>query len=197
MSFCPVTGGKECFCETKPATKIGSALLVDAKAALRKLFSDHLFYTLLVINETVPHVEPSQPEFVKRLLQNPKDLGEFLTPIVGADKAKIVDQLFTEHLELAAATLGPLNAGDKKKIDAAVKAFFDQGERLAQGLSSLRPNKLSLVFAWDLVSQHNHFVVDLAVLRSEGKTKQQIKTFDRYFHHGLKFADVIYEALTS
>jgi hypothetical protein len=197
-TLCPVTGGKECFCEEKAATKLGSALLVDAKAALRNLFNDHLDYTFLAIIKTVPVVHDSQSVFLDRLLKNPGDMSEFLKPIIGAKISELVGDAFTKHLQKAAAVLVALNSGDQKKLDVAIDEFYAQGKnQLAAVLSSIRPNKLSLKYATELVSMHNEFVVELAVLQQEEKWEDQTHVLDRYRHHGLKFSDALYETLTS
>jgi hypothetical protein len=56
MSYCKITGEYPCKC------KHGASKVIvdydDVKLALRKLFTEHAWYTVLVINESVPVKQP-------------------------------------------------------------------------------------------------------------------------------------------
>jgi hypothetical protein len=196
--LCPITGDQHCKCKTNLAiTPLGRALLVDTKAAVRKVFTDHLVFTNWVIIESVPELTDSQPIIVNRLLENPKDIAVLLRSIIGNELARKVEELFTVHLKLAAAALTPLREGNSKALNKAVTEFLEQGKELAAGLHALNPEKLSLAYADKLVSEHNQFVVDIATTRQKGEAKKHVNLYDEYFHHGLGFADAIYETLTA
>jgi hypothetical protein len=195
-SFCPVTGDYPCKCDTKLAvTPMGTALMTDVKAALRKLFDDHVDYTNLVIMESVPMLNPYAKDFIGRLLKNPTDIANLLVQIKGVPLAAEIKEAFTEHLKLAAATLEPVRNGNGVATEA-VKKFKNQGNILAGALSKINPVKLPLTFSLQLVNEHNDFVVKLVTLRATKKPREFIETLDMYRKHAMMWADAIYEALT-
>lgn len=195
-SFCPVTGDYPCYCKSKLAVSpIGSALLVDIKSALRKLFTDHINYTNLVIITSLSRLESDNSDFVKRLLQNPIDIANLLAPIVGKQIAGDVRDGFTNHLTLANDILGHVRDGDKDSIAEAVNKFYEQGDVLSETLHNINTNKLPLETLYHMIRQHNEFVIKLAILRAEGQMEEYIQTFDTYYKHGLSLSDAICEAL--
>lgn len=205
--FCPITGDYPCKCPRKTsASPLGSALRIDLKAAFRKLFTDHLVYTNLVIMESVPILQEDADSFVKRLLRNPIDIANLLQPIVGVELAKAIKDQFTEHLKLANSALTPVRNGDSAGIKAAVEKFYAQGELLAVSIHNLSPVKLPYELVRKLIREHNEFVVKLASIRGglngispeqrERKYEEYIDTYDQYFKHGMGLSDAIYEGLT-
>ena len=54
----------------------------------------------------------------KRLLQNPKDFAKLLTPIYGIKVARRFEELFTQHLTIAADFLDAAKKGEVSKADA-------------------------------------------------------------------------------
>lgn len=205
--FCPITGEHPCKCPNKiSASDIGSALQVDLKGAVRKLFTDHINYTNLVIIQSVPVLQEDAGSFVERLLKNPIDIANLLLPIIGASLAANIKKQFTDHLVLANDALQYVRNGDSNGIRIAVDKFYSQGNLLSRAIHDLSPNKLKLDHVQKLIREHNEFVVALASMRGQlqartpKSTKDQIyknyiNTFDLYFKHGLGLADAIYEGL--
>lgn len=195
MNPCPITGGK-CTCKDKRATStMGQALLVDYKAALRKVFSDHAFYTSFLICESLPDKTGATKAVAKRLLENPNDISKLIEPVVGYELALPVKDEFTKHLKLAAATLEPLRIGNAGQVKVDVSKFLANGNDVARALSNLNPDKLPLSYVKELMKTHNNFVVKLATLRSKSQFEEYNHVLDDYYKHILMMSDCIYEAL--
>jgi len=196
--FCPVTGDYPCQCKDKLAvTEIGAALLTDMKAVLRKLFSDHVNYTSLVVRSSVPQELPEAAADVKRLLKNPIDIANLLVNVVGAPLATEIKDAFTQHLILANSALKPVREGNTAGVQRAVAQFYEQGNTLADSLSKLNPSKLPQDYVLKLIREHNEFVVKLATLRQQRKYEEYNETFDKYYKHMLALADAVAESLTA
>lgn len=198
MSLCPITGETPCKCRHKLSrTEFGNALLTDLKSSLRKLFSDHAWYTSWLIVESVPVLQPDNGVVAQRLLRNPDDIASLLSHIIGAEKARGVGTLFKNHLLLAAAALEPVRNGQTELVNAAVQKFYDQGNLVGAGLHQLNPHKLSQEYATAMMRQHNEYVVQLATLRQKQDYENYIVTLDAYYKHMLQFSDMVYETLTA
>src|SRR5437016_4835251 len=112
-TYCPVTGEVTCRCATK-TTKV-NGLLVDVRSALRKLFTDHAVYTERYIEKFFCN-NPTAKDTANRLLENQKDIGDFVAPIVGKQNGDMLTKLLTEHIMCAVAVLDALKK-DPKSID--------------------------------------------------------------------------------
>lgn len=194
MHLCPVTG-KECSCPMTGRTDVGNAMLMDYKSALRSVLTDHAVYTSLLIIESLPVNQPDSQFVAERLLKNPKDIRNLVEPIIGEAKGKVVEDLFTEHLTLAAGCLTYIRNGDNNEVQNYINKFFANGEQIAAALSSLNPAKLDYETAKTTMYEHNKFVVELAMLRKEQKYGEYITKYDVYYKHILMFADTLNKAL--
>jgi len=197
-TLCPITGGKDCHCPKKPnMTPIGAAMLVDMKSALRKVFTDHANYTSVFISESLPTLHEPSAAVTERLLRNPQDIADLISPVVGAEKANHVKDQFTQHLLLAAGAVAEVREGDEDTIADAVNNFITQGNDVAVALYELNPNKLDLTTLQRLINEHNNHVVELATLRKTGQNYEYYAEYDVYYAHMLAISDALYAALAS
>ncbi len=198
MSICPITGETPCKCPHKLSqTPIGNALLADLKSSLRKVFSDHAWYTSWLIVESVPVLQPDNQIVAKRLLKNSDDIANLLSYIIGQHRAQEIGLLFRNHLLLAVAALEPVRNGQTQLVNEAVQKFYAQGDLVGTGLHNLNQHKLSEPYAIRMMRQHNEYVVQLATLRQKRDYENYVKTFDEYYKHMLQFSDMVYETLTA
>lgn len=196
-NFCSITGNSNCDCVVKNAVNpIGSALLVDLKATLRKIFTDHGVYTLWLILESLPNKTSFADEVTKRLLRNPKDISNLLVNIIGNDAAFLVQQLFTEHLILASKTFEPAKNGDTNTLNMVLNKLFANGDKIGEALSTLNPIKLPVAYTKQLMRTHNEQVVQMVTKRLS-KDSSIVELYDHYYKHLLIMSDAIYEAFTN
>ena len=195
--FCPVTGETPCKCaEKRSVTTIGSALKVDLKSALHKVFTDHVVYTNLVIMESVPTLEHDTPALVKRLLQNPEDMKKLFEPILGTPLANSIKDAFHQHLVLANDALQYVRNKDAAGTSVAVEKFYTQGDtQLSPVLVQINPQQLPYSTVQQMIHQHNEYVVKLATLREQGSYQEFVDIYDAYYKHMLMLADAVYRAL--
>src|SRR5258708_39408797 len=108
QSACPITNELHCKCRyERPPCCISN---IDMKSALRKLWSDHGFFTSIVLKSIVSGLDDT-PVFLNRLLANQKDIGDQLALVVGCENGDRVTTVLTEHIKLA----GDVITGATKK----------------------------------------------------------------------------------
>jgi len=167
----------------------------DFKANLRQVFTDHGVFTSQLIISSVPIVQPDSDSFKNKLLQNPTDIRVAIEPFVGVETALAVQNLFTEHLVLAATALEPVRNGDSVAIAAAVNNLLEQGDKVGAALGSVNPAKLSPQDAIDNMRTHNTFVAKLATLRQEGQYDEYVRVYTEYFNHLMGLSDAVAGAM--
>jgi hypothetical protein len=198
MELCPVTGKSECHCEKKlAATKEGQLLLVNLKEVLRVLFTDHAIYTANLIQENLPTLSPAADAMTTRVLRNPKDISNLLSKIIGPNLAKDIENLFTEHLKLAAGAIKVLREGTPTELNNAINKLYENGDQVASALHTINRVRIPLEEVQQMMKTHNIFVLELASLRKQGRWEEYIKKYDAYYAHILKLSDAIYHGLAT
>lgn len=192
---CKITGESPCRCGHGRAKGMVLVSYEDLKAAMRKVWSEHSWYTVLTIFESVPVEQPDANIVITRLLRNPTDIKNLIQPFVGEAKATSVETVVANHLKLAAAALGALRSRNQVNITTAVNEFYAQGDLFASALHDLNPVKLPLDTTKAMIHQHNEYVVKIASARQGSKFEEEISTIDPYQKHMMMLADVITDAL--
>ena len=193
MNYCKVTGDPICKCKRTEGKVIVN--FNDFKTAMRRVFTDHANYTSLLIMASVPVLQPDAGEIATRLLENPMHIRVLLEPFKGPIVGAQIEQVFTEHLKLAAAALEPARMNRKRELQSDVNALLEQGKQVGMLLSSINPLKFSPENAINEFTTHNEYVVKLVTLRSQKKYKEYIDTYDMYFNHMMELSDLITIAL--
>ena len=191
QQFCPTTGEINCKCIDKK-DKI-SPLLVDLKATLRKLWSDHAFVDALV-GKAIIDGSPDLPVLTARVQINQKDIGDQLKPIIGEVNGNTLTALLLQHTTLAAevtkaAVRKDRNLNNKKDL------LFKNGDELAYFLSSLNEERLPLEHIQAMIAKHNQYMLDMTEARINGDYKREVLLFDAFYNETLAMSDAIFNAL--
>jgi len=188
MSICKVTGQSPCKC--KHIKNINVVDYDDFKLALRKVFSEHAWFTIMAITESVPVEQPDAKVILGRLIRNPNDIKNLISTFVDKSTADLVEKVIADHLNLAAAVFKPLRDGNTIAITEAVNNFVSQGNIFSDALTMIKPGRISTEDARMMVRTHNDFIVKIASDRINGKYQEVIDTFDPYVNHMMMFSDV-------
>src|SRR5437870_481312 len=81
-------------------TSYGTTKGVELRLALRKLWSDHVFWTRQFIVSTLADLDDAK-DALDRLLKNQDDLGNAIVPYYGADAGKKLAALLRDHIVIA------------------------------------------------------------------------------------------------
>lgn len=120
-----------------PSTEISKAEQTMSNH-MRLLWEQHIYWTRLVILSMTFGLPDT--EFVtNRLLRNPKDFEEALTPLYGENISKKFSELFTNHLTIAAELVKAAKAGDSTAAADAEKRWYENADRIAAFLGSINP----------------------------------------------------------
>ena len=193
-TYCPRTGDPICKCK-----KADGKIIIDFdafKTAMRRIFTDHAVYTSKLIEKSVPTLLPDANDTAARLLENPLHIRTVLEPILGPVVGEQLQNLFTEHLKLAAATLEPARTEKSREVKIGVEKLLEQGKQVGMLLGSIDPTKLSPELAIREFNTHNNYVVSLVTLRTQrGKDKEYINLYDDYFNHMMALSDSVTSVL--
>jgi hypothetical protein len=191
---CPVTGEIHCKCENNKNLDTFKTT-ITTKETLRKLFTDHAVYTKFYI-ECASSDLPDLKVITDRLLDNQKDIGDFIKPIVGNDNGNLVTKLLKEHILAAAGGVAALKSGNQDNIKNAVSKIFKNSEEVSKAISSLNPSGLPYDIVHKHFDEHNQYVIDIAKLHLEKKYSEEIKKYDAYYNHMLSFSDMLNNGLS-
>lgn len=191
MSTCPITGDPECKCKQIVTVLQGN---LNIKEALRKLFSEHAYYTWLFIDT---FRLPGNGDITNRLLKNQQDIGDALGKVLGNTQlGNQLTQLLQDHIKGAAGAVTALYdfGPDSKELKAAIDKVLANSKQVAEFLSKLSP-KLPFETVHAEFDQHNQYVVNIATAHYKKEYVKEIGIADEYYTHMLKFSDMLAAAL--
>ena len=164
------------------------------KEKMRKLFTDHAFYTKFYIESALSDL-PDVKVITNRLLQNQVDIGNFVKPVVGNVNGDHLASLLKEHILAAAGAVSAVKKEDEKEVKTAVDKVFANSWLVSQLLSSFNPEKLPFDVVLKIFNQHNQYVIDITTLHFNEDFEKEINTVDLYYQHMLMLSDTLHDAL--
>lgn len=154
---------------------------------LRKLWEQHVYWTRFFIISTAANLGDLQP-VTNRLLRNPKDFAQLLTPLYGVKTAGQFQELFTMHLLIAAELVNAAKNQQPEKAMEARSKWYKNAEDIAEFLAATNPcwNKAE----WKhMLFKHLEMTEKEATLRLQGHYAEDIVVFDAIEEEALKMAD--------
>ncbi len=162
----------------------------EFRSAMRKLWEDHITWTRLYIISAANDL-PDKDATAQRLLANQADIGNAIKPYYGNEAGDKLTALLRDHILGAADLLTAAKAGDKAKVDAASKKWYDNANEIAAFLNSANPNNWPLSTMQDAMKTHLDQTLKEAVDRLQGKHADDIKDYDAVHAHILDMADAL------
>lgn len=191
QTYCPITSEVNCKCiDGKPGI---SALQVDLRAALVKLFIDHGVFTALVLKSIVDGGRDTTV-LLNRLNQNQHNIGDQLKPILGEAFGNELTNVLLEHIKLAGAVITAAAKNDLT-LDDKITQLFDNSDEVAAVLTSINPDKLPYEVTQRMFHIHNQFIIDMTIHRLNHDYQNEITLFDAYIGELIQMANSIYQAL--
>lgn len=156
---------------------------------LRMLWEQHVFWTRLFIISAVFDL-PDLDVVTNRLLRNPKDFAEALSPIYGEAIASKFSDLLTNHLTIAAQLVKAAKAHDNNAAAQAEKQWYTNANEIAAFLAQINPY-------WSEQEWRRLLHMHLAMTKQEAVDylnhdyAASVSTFDNIEREALEMADVM------
>lgn len=160
------------------------------RVAMRQLWEDHITWTRLYIISTANKL-PDKDATTQRLLANQVAIGNAIKPYYGDAAGEKLTSLLRDHILGAADLLTAAQAGDKVKVDAASKKWYDNADEIAAFLNSANGKNWPLASMKDAMKAHLDQTLKEAVDRLQGKYADDIKDYDEVHIHILDMADAL------
>jgi hypothetical protein len=159
-------------------------------AAMDKLWEKHIVWTRMVIVDFAANL-PDLKVAEARLLRNQADIGNAIKPYYGAAAGTKLTQLLRTHILGALPVLAAAKAGDKPKLNAALKAWYANAHQIAVFLSRANPDSWSLPMMESMMKEHLQLTAAEAVARLEGRWSADVTAYDRVHREILQMADML------
>jgi hypothetical protein len=187
-------GGLSLLPQTASAQAATEAMqTADLKAAVRKLWEDHITYTRNYIISALADL-PDSDAVAKRLLRNQDDIGNAIKPFYGEEAGQGLAALLKDHIVIATEVVKQAKAGDKAALDAAQAKWSGNGKDIAAFLAGANPN-------WDkamleeMLQKHLDLTTGEVVGRLTKDWAADIKSYDEGHEHMLMFADMLSDGI--
>jgi len=159
----------------------------------RTLWEQHVAWTRMVIISIAGDL-PDEELTTKRLLRNPTDMANVINPFYGNEISSKFEQLFRDHLVIAAQLVKAAKAGNSRAAADAEHRWYANADDIASFLNSINPYWSEEVLR-AMLHEHLALTKNEAVFRLNKDYASDISTFDRIEQQALEMADAFTEGI--
>src|SRR5438445_6077135 len=146
------------------------------RLALRKLWSDHVFWTREYIIAAVAGT-PDAEAAATRLLKNQDDIGAAVVPYYGDGAGKQLTELLKQHIMIAVDLIEDAKRNDQSKFAQDDQRWTDNGRQIARFLAGANPHWPEKD-VFDLLALHLQLTKGEVVARLTRDWNAAVKAFD-------------------
>jgi hypothetical protein len=157
------------------------------RTAMRKLWSDHVFWTRNYIISSIAGLEDLQ-EVTGRLLKNQSDIGAAMATYYGPDGGKRLTELLKEHISIAVEVVNAAKSNDKQELAKANEKWHKNAQDIAKLLSEIN-NQWTYDALLKMLNMHLKLTSDETVARIQKNWKNDTIAFDEVFNEILNMSD--------
>lgn len=166
---------------------------LELRNKMRSLWEQHIAWTRMSIISIVEGLGDVD-YVIARLLRNPKDFAVVFEIFYGKEKAKEFEELFTQHLVIAAQLVNAAKAQDNEGVKDAEERWYTNADDIAKFLHSLNPYWSEEDFRHML---HEHLALTeceaIALLTKD--YEKRILLFDKIEDQALTMADAFSDGI--
>ncbi len=166
---------------------------LDLESGMRKLWTDHAFWTRLYIIESL-NDSPAASSAAGRLLQNQADLGNAIRPYYGDAAGNQLTELLTTHILIAVDIIDNLKAGNATAQAESEAIWAQNGNQIADFLASANPNWSNTTLR-DLLSTHLSTTKAELVARYTKNYQADVTAWDAVYNHILVMSDALTDGI--
>ena len=160
---------------------------VELMNKMRNLWEQHSIWTRSLIVSISDNL--ADLEFVtRRLLRNPKDIGNVFRIYYGDAVANKITDLLTDHLVIGNKLITSIKAGDTVNAAAFNSAWYKNADDIAAALASINPYYVEKDIK-EMLYTHLDLVKKEVSDRLAGNYEADIKDFDDIEKQALEMAD--------
>lgn len=171
---------------TFPGTNAGCEL----RAAMRKLWEDHITWTRLYIVSAVAGL-PEKEATAVRLMQNQVDIGNAVKPFYGDAAGSKLTALLKDHITRTAAVLDAAMSGDQSALAKANAEWYANADEIATFLNAANPENWPLGTMKAMMKEHLDLTLAEAVAHLKKDYKADVEAYDAVHRHILSLADAL------
>ncbi|WP_292415186.1 hypothetical protein [Mesorhizobium sp.] len=165
----------------------------ELRAAMRKLWEDHITYTRNYIISALAGLRDADG-VASRLLKNQDDIGVAVSPYYGEAAGQKLASLLKDHIKIATEVVKAAKSGSKDKLAAAQKKWSGNADDIAMFLAKANPNWSEKALQ-EMLHKHLELTTGEVVGRLEKNWAADIKSYNEGHDHMLKFADMLTEGI--
>ena len=162
---------------------------------MRKLWEDHVTWTRLAIVTFAAGPDESFGATAGRLLQNQTDIGDAMKPFYGAEPGNELTALLKEHILVAVDVMTAAKAGDTAAFESALAAWYENGDEVADHLSSLNPDDWAQDAMRQMMKAHLDQTLAEAAAELGGDYPASVASYEEIHDHILMMADALSDGI--
>ena len=182
---CPVTGEPNCKCTIKETYQFDTY----PKETLRKLWTDHVLYTILLLTDMIQHtLDPD----IDRLLKNQIEIGTYIGSFIGTQEGSIIVRLLTDHIHLMVDCIKSFLSNQFNEFIKVMSSIMENATQLGSCLYRISSNDILEEECQKWFVTHCQHMIDLMVTLYHLDRSLRSKIIDSYYNHILYVSDSIY-----
>jgi len=176
-----------------PSPSPSSPAQADLRAAMRKLWEDHITYTRNLIISALSHL-PDQDAVLARLLKNQDDIGSAIKPSYGPAAGDKLAALLRDHILIAVDVVKAAMSGNPQAIQMQQQRWSANAKDIAAFLAAANPYLPQPVLE-QMLQKHLDLTTKEVVSRLHHDWASDIAAYDEGHEHMLMFSDMLADAI--
>ena len=166
---------------------------LDLRDNMRKLWSNHVFWTRLYVVSSVANQSDSGLN-KERLLKNPEYIGNALKPYYGNDAGERLTLLLKDHILISADIIALSKKGEMTAVTERENKWMANADAIAMFLNEINPH-------WEVNEMKNLLLEHLDLSKGELTARlndsqlSDILTFDKIYTQALVVADAMTDGI--
>jgi hypothetical protein len=179
---------------TSETPAVAAASQQGLRAAMRKLWSDHVFWTREYVVAAIDGPSGAADASAARLMKNQEDIGNAIASYYGAEAGSKLTSLLKEHIQIAVELVAAEKAGEQEKTKGADARWHRNADEIAAFLSQANPNWPRQALA-DAMRMHLETTTAQVIARLHHEYAKDVASFDAVYEHILQMADMLTDGI--
>lgn len=168
-------------------------MLPDLTDYFRMLWGQHVMWTRMVIMGII-HELPELQNSTERLLRNATDFGNALRPFYGDEATQTFENLFRDHITIAAELVEAAKVGDSAQVESIWQRWIDNANQIAEFLNSINPYWSTEDWS-AMLQEHLELLAENVMQMLEGDFMDSVNGFDDIESQAMEMADMMAEGI--